>query len=121
MYILIRTRIVNLNVVGMFLANETEGQPVLAFAVANNLIICNSQFMKCENHLIILSAGGYNPTGIYMLKVNNRNIRTRCEIFSKLTIKIPERRQWRRFDVFIVNFDYISHLVLVFLFLTLSR
>ena len=33
--------------------------------------------------------------GIYLLKVNNRNTRTRCEICSKLTIKIPERRQWR--------------------------
>ena len=33
---------------------------------------------------------GYNPTGIYLLKVNNRNIRARCEISSKLTIKIPD-------------------------------
>ena len=30
------------------------------------------------------------PAGIYLLKVNNRNIRARCEICSKLTIKIPE-------------------------------
>ena len=28
-----------------------------------------------------------NPLGIYLLKVNSRNTRTRCEIFSKLTIK----------------------------------
>ena len=35
------------------------------------------------------------PVGIYMLKVNNRNTRTTCEICSKLTIKIPERLQWR--------------------------
>ena len=34
---------------------------------------------------------GTNPAGNYMFKVNNRNIRTRCEICSKLTIKIPER------------------------------
>ena len=27
----------------------------------------------------------------YMLKVNNKNIRKRCEICSKLAIKIPER------------------------------
>ena len=27
---------------------------------------------------------------IYLLKVKTRNIRTRCEICSKLTIKIPE-------------------------------
>ena len=32
-----------------------------------------------------------------MLKVNSRNTRTRCEICSKLTTKIPERRQWRGF------------------------
>ena len=55
------------------------------------------------------------PVGIYLLKVNNRNTRTRCEICSKLTIKTPERRPWHRFGVFIVNFEYISHLFLVFL------
>ena len=32
------------------------------------------------------------PAGIYLLKVNNRNSGTRCEICSKLIIKIPERR-----------------------------
>ena len=43
------------------------------------------------------------------------------KICSKLTIKTPERRQWRRSGVFTVNFEQISLLVLVFLFLTLSR
>ena len=61
------------------------------------------------------------PAGIYMLKVNSRNTGTRCEICSKVTIKTPGRRQWRRFGVFIVNFEHIPHLVLVFLLLTLSR
>ena len=56
-----------------------------------------------------------------MFKVNNRNTRTRCEICSKLTIKTPERCQWRRSGLFIVNYEHISHLVLVFLLLTLSR
>ena len=42
--------------------------------------------------------------GIYLLKVNNKNNRTRCEIFSKLTIKTAERR---RFGVSIVNFKHI--------------
>ena len=32
---------------------------------------------------------------------------------SKLTIKTPERRQWLGSGVFIVNFEHISHLVLV--------
>ena len=56
-----------------------------------------------------------------MFKVNNRNSRKRCEICSKLTIKTLERHQWGRPDVFIVNFEHISHLVLVFLLLTLNR
>ena len=60
------------------------------------------------------------PAGIYLLKVNNGNTRTRCEICSKLTIKTPERRQWRRSGVFIVNFEHISHFVLVLLLSTLS-
>ena len=61
------------------------------------------------------------PAGIYLLKVNNRNTRTRCEICSKLTINTPERRHWRRSGVFIVNFEHISHLALVFLLLTLNK
>ena len=57
------------------------------------------------------------PADIYLLKVNNRNTREKCEICSKLTIKIPEQRQWRRSGIFIVNFEHISHLFLVFLLL----
>ena len=56
----------------------------------------------------------------YLLKINNRNTRTRCEICSKLAIKTPERCQWCRPGVFIVNFEHIPHFVLVFLLLTLN-
>ena len=42
-----------------------------------------------------------------MFKVKNKDTR--------------ERRQWRRSCVFMVNFEHISHFVLVFLLLTLSR
>ena len=56
-----------------------------------------------------------SPACIYLLKVNNRNTRTRCEICSKLT-KTPERCQ----AVFIVKFEHISRLVLLFLLLTLN-
>ena len=61
------------------------------------------------------------PAGNYMFKINNRNTRTRCEICSKLKVKTQERHQWRRSAVYVVNFEHISHLVLVFLLLTLSR
>ena len=56
-----------------------------------------------------------------MFKVNNRNARTRCQICFKLTIKKKERHKWRCSGVFIVNSEHISHLVLMFLLLTLSR
>ena len=58
---------------------------------------------------------------IYLFKVNNRNTRKRCETCSKLTIKTTERRQWSCSGVFIVNFEYIWHLFLLFLLLTLNK
>ena len=63
----------------------------------------------------------YYLANIYLFKVNNRNTRKRCEVFSKLTIKTPEPSRWRRSGVFIVNFENISHLFLVFLSLTLNK
>ena len=44
---------------------------------------------------------------IYLLKVSKRNTRIKCEILSKLTIKTPKQRQWRRFGIFIVNFEQV--------------
>ena len=52
------------------------------------------------------------PAGIDLLKVKSRITRTQCEIYSKLTKKTLER--------FIVNFEHISHVVLVFLLLALN-
>ena len=56
-----------------------------------------------SNQIIILELSYHYPADIYLLKVNNRNSRT-----------------WRRSGIFIVNFEHISHLVLVFLLLTLK-
>ena len=53
--------------------------------------------------LYIVLKVSYDPASNYMFKVNNINTRT------------------RRSGIFIVNFEHISHLVLVFLLLTLSR
>ena len=58
--------------------------------------------------------------GIYLLKVNDRNTRKRYKRYSKLTIKTPERHWWRRSGATVVNSEHISHLVLVFLLLTLK-
>ena len=61
-----------------------------------------------------------NLPGKYMLKGNNRNTRTRSEICSKLIKKRPEQHRWPYSRVFTVNFERISHLVLVLLLLTLN-
>ena len=50
-----------------------------------------------------VSVSNYSANN-YLLKVNNRNTRKRFKIYSKLTIKTPER-----------SFEHISHLLLVFL------
>ena len=42
------------------------------------------------------------PPNIYFLKINNGNTRKRHKTCSKLTIKQPERRHWRRS----LKFDY---------------
>ena len=39
---------------------------------------------------------------------------------SNLTMKTAKRRHWLHSDVFIINFEHISHLVLLFLLLTLT-
>ena len=62
-----------------------------------------------------------HPTDIYLFKSNKRNTRKRCEICSKLTIIIPERRQSRHSSVFTVNIEHILQLFLVFLFLNLNN
>ena len=61
------------------------------------------------------------PASIYLFKVNNKNPRKRCDICSKITAKMLERRQWCHSGVFTVNFENISHLFLVFLLLTLNK
>ena len=66
---------------------------------------------------VFIASRKFYQVAIYMFKVNNKNTRARCE---KLTIKTLERRHWGRYSVFIVNFEHILHLVLVFLLLTLN-
>ena len=50
-----------------------------------------------------------NPVYIYLFKVKNGYTRTMYDIFSKLTIKAPERRQLRCCGVLIVYFEQVSH------------
>ena len=66
------------------------------------------EFFFITNCLLFIYVNMYDaslPAGNYMFRVNNRNT----------------RRHWRRSGVFIVNFEHISHLVIVVLLLILSR
>ena len=51
----------------------------------------------------------------FMFKVNNKDTRTTQGLH-----KTFRGTTWRRSGVFIVNFEHISHLVLLFLLLTLN-
>ena len=65
----------------------------------------------------LISEGGISPkkhkrkvpSKRYLFKVNNGNLRKRCEMYSKLSLETPEWRHWRRSGVFIVNFEHIPH------------
>ena len=57
--------------------------------------------------------------GIYLLRANNRNTRTRCEICSKVTYRHQSKPIGVVLMSLLLTFN-ISNLVLVFLFLTLN-
>ena len=75
-------------------------------------------FSKLRVKLLVLVS---LPACIYWFKVNNWNTRPICELYSKLTRKMLERHHWRRSGVFLVNFEHISQIGLVFPLLTLSK
>ena len=52
-------------------------------------------------------------TGIYVLEVNNEKTNRMCEIFSKLSIKTPERVIHIVSGIFSVDVEQISHIALV--------
>ena len=78
-------------------------------------------FTYCFMDFTRFSQTGLNFTSQVAFTCSKLTIETleqRCEICSKLSIKTTERR--RRSGVFNVNFEHISHLVPVFLWLTLN-
>ena len=74
--------------------------------------LCNTSKNRLE---------GLTLANIYQFKVNKRNTRKRFEVCLKLTIKTPARWHWCCFGAFIVNFEHISHLFIMFLLLTLNK
>ena len=91
------------------LGNCPSGKGQSGICSWRNAILGTAQLSNCVHTF---------PGGIYLLKVNKRNTRTWCEICSELTIKAltPLASFWR----LVVNSEHISHLVLLFLLLTLN-
>ena len=77
-----------------------------------------SSFIQYLAFCKLIQSFGATQANNYLLKVNNRNTRKRCEKCLKI-IKTPERRHCRR-CVFIVNFEHISQIFLIFSLLTLK-
>ena len=87
---------------------------------------CRMGWRMDTNHMREIFIPRFFPTGIYLLKVNNRN-RTSCEICSKLTIKTPERRRqiFRKMNMCVSGgkkyfFGKFDGVVLVLFLLTLN-
>ena len=76
--------------------------------------------MSMSQNLLWLCYSGH-PVNIYLLKVDYRNTWKRCEIWSELIIKPPELLHWRRSRAFIVYFEHILHLFVVFLLLNVKE
>ena len=78
-----------------------------------------------KHHFSECSSNSNTLAGVYMFKASNGNTWTVCGIYSKLTMKTPERyrgwHRWRRSGVWIVIFGQISHIAVVFPLLTLNK
>ena len=76
---------------------------------------------EASAHLWTLGNNSYtrkcSPTITYLLKVNNINTRKNSKICSKLPIKTLKGRS----TISNVDVEHISHLLLLFLMLTLSK
>ena len=65
---------------------------------------CNSY--RCVLlYRIVFSTSEGHLASVYLFKVYKENARTMCLVSLKLTIRIPERRQWRYSGIFIVNLN----------------
>ena len=66
--------------------------------------------------ILIIGFVNINPEDIYLFKVDNGNTKTVCEICLKLRRKVPEHN-----GLFIVNFEQILYMVLLFSLLIFNK
>ena len=78
---------------GVVVAADTDVLLLYSKYMVKRTWVLRYENEKCADTETVSPYLGKYPVGIYLLKVNNRSTRTRCEICSKLTIKTPERHQ----------------------------
>ena len=95
----------------------------MSYQIRNYQCECDETYKLYQNlrsESVALTTGLYQA-GIYLFKVSTGDNRTMREICLKLIIKTPERRQWRRCGVLIVNFEQTSDIVLISPLLILNK
>ena len=65
---------------------------------------------KNQNDGGFVNVQDHDPTNIYLFKVNRRNWRKRCELYSKLTVNTPERH--------VIDVAWVSWLITLNIFHT---
>ena len=86
----------------------SEGQELISSLKFAEDFLVVSGCIKLKNWAEMDKEWSWIPVGVYLFTVNNKNTKTICKICSKIIIKTPERRQWRRSGVFIVDFKQFN-------------
>ena len=77
------------------------------------------------NHVFSINVNSFVlhnfSASLYLFKVNSGNPRAMFEICTKLPLKAPEQRHWRCCGFFMINFEQVSQIVLVFPLLPLNK
>ena len=87
-----------------------------------SLIFWHESKSWCGSKTILFTSRSFSyPAGNYMIKVNNKNTRARCEICLTLTIKTPERCQYEIIKNKVTWLEYTHALILQSCNLFLTR
>ena len=81
---------------GAFFSKVISNSPKILLKMSSFTYIYFQRFQTIDSTLLLYRTTIFK-SGIYLLKFNSRNTRTRCAICSKLTIKTPERRHLASF------------------------
>ena len=74
------------------------------------LKIKGNGFLESVIHKVLYCVTNNTYKQIFFFKVNSRNVRKRCEISSKLTIKAIERRQFFvALNIYLMSFSDVSN------------